>query len=292
MDLRSLSCVVALAEERHFGRAAVRLAMTQSALSQRIAALEADIGHPLFVRRKGPVAPTAAGEAVVRRARLAIASAEAARADARLAATGRLGRLRIGFTQIMLYAFLPELVVRFRAANPGVEVVLNELNSPTQEQALADGRLDVGLVHPPLAFSQLDMKPVGEIEMVLAMPARWPQARARSLRLAQCSDLPFLFPPRDIGPVFHDRIIAACHAAGFSPRIVQEATPMSTLIGLAAAGIGTGFVAACMSVVRRPGVAYVRVREDLPRLPVSVAWRRDDESPAVRRFAATATELE
>lgn len=289
MDLRSLSCAIALAEEGHFGRAADRLHMTQPALSQRISALEADIGHPLFVRSPGPVRPTEAGAALLRRARVAVANAAAARTDARATANGELGRLRVGFTQIVLYERVPELLAAFRNINPGIELELLEMDSPTQEMALAVGSIDVGLVHPPLAKPELTFRQIGGISLVLVLPADWPEAQHGAIRLSECRDMPFLMAPRRIGPTFYDGIIAACRVAGFSPKVVQEAAPMSTLIGLVATGLGAGFIAEPLSVIKRPGVAFVRVEGELPALPVSVAWRADNGSPAVRRFVELAT---
>jgi DNA-binding transcriptional LysR family regulator len=284
MDFRSLQCLIAVAEERHFGRAAKRLNLTQPALSQRIAALEAQIGHSLLVRGQGPIRPTDAGVAMIRRARVALANVEAAHLDARLAATGKLGRIKVGFTQIALYEFVPELIRRFRAEYPDVEIELNELNSPSQEQQIVDGRIDVGLVHPPLSFAELDSELLCEVKLVLALPSEWPQSGRRQLKLSACAEMPFLLAPRSVGPMFYDRIIAACRANGFSPRVVQEVTPMSTLIGLAASGIGAGFVARSLMSLQRPGAAYVRVSGNLPTLPIAVAWRRDSINPVIKRF--------
>lgn len=258
--------------------------MTQPALSQRISALEADVGHPLFIRSPGPVRPTEAGVALLRRARLAIENAAAAKTDARASAEGKLGRLRVGFTQIVLYERMPELLSEFRHANPDIELELLELDSPSLETALVAGRIDVGLVHPPLAKSDLAVRRVGGIKLVLALPASWTEAAKVTINLADCRDMPFLMAPRRIGPTFYDGIITACRAVGFGPDVVQEATPMSTLIGLVATGLGAGFVAEPLSVIKRPGVAFVRVEGGLPTLPVAVAWRADHGSATVRRF--------
>ncbi len=290
MDLRALESVVALADELHFGRAAMRLNMSQPALSQRISALEEEIGHALFLRVRGPIHPTEAGAAFVRRARVAIANADAAKSDAKLAATGSIGRLRIGFTQIVLYRSFPEMLRRFRGRFPKIETKLSEQYSPALEQALMDGRLDIALVHPPLVFKDLKFERLDDIPLVMAMPSDWPQAKEPSVRLGDCATMPFLMAPREIGPVFHDRIVAACRQAGFSPNVVQEAAPMSMLIGLASAGLGAGLVCECLSVVKPPGVSFLPVEDDLPALPIAVAWRRDNPNPAMKHFLEMAME--
>ncbi|KAB7614522.1 LysR family transcriptional regulator [Amylibacter sp. SFDW26] len=288
MNLRSFECVVALAEEAHFGQAANRLNITQPALSQRIATLEDQIGYPLFTRTRGPIYPTKAGIAFIRRARIAIANAKAAQTDAKLAATGLIGELKIGFTQIVLYRSFPQILRQFHTAYSGITTVLHEQYSLTQEQALLDGRIDVGLVHPPLTFKELDYHDMDRIPLVMVVPDNWPQAQQGIIKLSDCKDLPFILPPREIGPVFYDGLIAAFTNAGISPNIVQKAAPMSMLIGLASAGIGAGFVAECLSVVKMPGVTFLPVEDDLPKLPIAVAWNKDTENPAITHFVETA----
>ncbi len=283
MDLRSFQCVITLADEEHFGRAADRLHITQPALSQRIAALEDEVGHALFIRTRGAIKPTRAGEALIRRAHVVLANAEAAKADAKLAATGLIGRLRIGFTQIILYQAFPELLTRFRKAYPDIEIELQELISPKQEQALIDGHIDVGLIHPPLIHKELQFRSLEPIKLIMAMPESWPQSKLPSITLSGCAEMPLILPPRYIGPIFYDGIISACNRAGFSPNIVQEAI-MSTLIGLVSAGVGAGFVAEGFSVIKRPNVVYIPVDGDLPTLPVAAAWQPDVVNPAVNRF--------
>jgi len=288
VNLRSFQCVVALADEAHFGQAAKRLNITQPALSQRISALEDHVGHPLFTRTRGPIYPTKAGVAFIRRARVAIANAQAAQTDAKLAATGLIGELKIGFTQIVLYRSFPQLLKRFQKGFPDISTNLNEFYSLTQEQALLDGRLDVGLVHPPLTFKELDYHDLDRIPLVMVAPESWPLAQQPTVKLSQCKELPFILPPREIGPVFYDGIIAAFTQTGFSPNIVQKAAPMSMLIGLVSAGIGAGFVAECLSVVKLPGVAFLRVENDLPKMPIAVAWHKNTTNPAVNHFVETA----
>ena len=109
------------------------------------------------------------------------------------------------------------------------------------------------------------------------------QSACKSLRLEDCADIPWIMTPREIGPVFYDGILAACHRAGFSPKIVQEAV-MSTLIGLVSTGIGAGLVTEGFAVIKRPHMVYIPVKTDLPLLPVAAAWKKKSINPVVQRF--------
>ncbi len=287
MDIRSLYCVIALIEEAHFGRAANRLNITQPAFSQRIAALEEEVGHRLFTRNRGPIKPTEAGLAFARRAQIVIDNAEAATTDARLAARGKKDQLRIGFTPVALYQNFPRIVTQFRKAYPDINIEMKELLSLEQEQALRKGTLDIGLVHPPLVDKDLMFQSLESINLVLAIPTKWEQSKQTTISLEDCSDMPFLLPPRVVGPVFYDAIIAACHRAGFYPKVIEEVAPMPTLIGLISSGMGAGFVTEGMLSIQRSGVSFLRVNNALPKLPLALAWKRNANNSAIQHFIQT-----
>ena len=284
MDIRSLACFVAVAEDLHFRRAAERMNLTQPSLSQRIRALEVEVGATLFERDRRGVALTAAGAAFPGPARLAVQHADVARAQALRAVRGEVGHLRLGFTVIAFYGVLPEAVQAFRAQYPDVQVDLIEMNSPSLEAALAAGEIDLGVLHPPLSTPNLIVRPLPDEPLVLALPATHPLARKTTIRVAELAGEPFLLAPRRIGPSIHDRVIALFQAAGVTPNIVQDATPMTTLAGLVAAGAGLGFVTEGIARVARPGVAYRPVMPAPPVLPIAVAWREPAMSSTAERF--------
>lgn len=284
MDLRSLACLIAVAEDLHFRRAAERLHLTQPALSQRIRAVEAEIGTALFVRDRRGVALTPAGAAFLAPARQAVEAARQARAKALAAAKGEGGRLRLGFTVIAFYGTLPEAVQRFRLCHPDVVVELAEMNSPSLERARLAGELDLGVLHPPLETPSLTMASLPEEPFRLALPATHPLAAQDVVPVRALEGVPFLIAPRQIGPSIYDRIIALFQQAGVTPCIVQEVTPMTTLTGLVAAGAGMGFVTAGIARVDRPGVAFRHVWPDPPSLPMAAAWSGPAPSPTAKRF--------
>lgn len=289
MDVRSLTCFIAVAEDLHFRRAAARLNLTQSALSQRIRALEDEIGTPLLERDRRHVSLTPAGTAFLRHARAAVVSAGLARTDAMRAARGEIGRLRLGFTVIAFYGMLPLAVRRFRDRYPEIAIDLVEMNSPAIEAALAADEVDLGVLHPPLYTSGLDSRPLRPQRMLLALPEGHRLADQPLIAVRELRGEPILIAPRSVGPCFADRLMALFHAEGITPTIAQEVTPMTTLTGLVSAGTGLGFVTEGIATVSRPGVVYRPISPEPPSLPIAVAWRRGIKSLVAERFIEVVT---
>jgi DNA-binding transcriptional LysR family regulator len=291
MDLRSLLCFLTVAELLHFRKAAEKLHLTQPSLSQRIRILEEEVGTALFERDRRHVALTPAGVAFLEPAQKAVAYARAAKSQALRAVRGETGHLRLGFTVIAFYGVLPEAVRMFRSRFPDIVVELVEMNSPLLEAALTAGNLDLAVLHPPLATPGLHTHPLQDLPLVLALPTSHRLAAHPEIRVADLGGEPFLVAPRGIGPSIHDRIIALFQNEGISLNIVQEVTPMTTLTGLVAAGVGMGFVTNGIAAVGRPGVDFRPVKPDAPRLPLAAAWRPPQMTHASAAFLQVVAEL-
>jgi DNA-binding transcriptional LysR family regulator len=289
MDVRSITCFIAVAEDLHFRRAAARLNLTQPALSQRIRALENEIGTPLLERDRRHVSLTPAGIAFLQHARAAVVSAGLARAEALRAARGEIGRLRLGFTVIAFYGTLPLAVRRFRDRYPEIAIDLVEMNSPAVEAALAAEEVDLGVLHPPLYTSGLDSRALRPQRMLLALPEGHRLAHKPIVAVRDLEGEPLLIAPRSIGPSFADRLMALFHTEGIVPTIAQEVTPMTTLAGLVSAGTGLGFVTEGIATVSRPGVIYRPIAPEPPSLPIAVAWRQGKMSLVAERFIEVVT---
>jgi DNA-binding transcriptional LysR family regulator len=283
MDLRSVECFLRVAETLHFARAATELHLSQPALSQRIKTLEREVGVPLLARNRRGVRLTAAGEAFIEPAHSAVQHGRHAVDIARRAASGGQGRLRLGFTVIASYTWLPRAVQEFRAACPDVTVELTEINSPGVEDALHARDIDIGILHPPLERAELQQYPLPDEPMMLALPVGHSLAGATRLTFGDLSGQPMVVAPRAVGPVLFDKLVGCFRAAGVEPAVVQEATPMTTLAGLVAAGAGIGFVTRGIASATRPGVVFCQV-DGAPGVPMSAAWIGDRPPPTARRF--------
>ncbi len=282
MELRHLRYFQAVAEELHVGRAAQRLHMAQPPLSRQIQALEAELGLTLFERTRRGVTLTAAGAAYQERVRDVFAAVDRAAAEARRAAVGDLGRIAIGYVSSLAYVGLAELLRAFHATSPHVEVTVRE--GPPQEQldALIEGRLDVGFVRGPVVEGGLIAEIARREPLVVALPSRHPLSRRSRLELRELAGEPMLAFARARSPAFFDHVMGLCRAAGFTPRIVQEA-PLIDLVSLVSAGFGVALVPQSLRRVVRSGMV-VRPLVGAPRADLMMVRRADDQTPALQRF--------
>ncbi|MBI1891981.1 MAG: LysR family transcriptional regulator [Burkholderiales bacterium] len=288
IDLRQLRYFITVAEEMHFGRAAARLHMTQPPLSQTIQQLEAALGAALFARTQRSVSLTPAGEALLPEARRLLQQAAALPAIAQRAATGELGRLSLSFVSIADYSILPPALREFRERYPQVQLELREATSDVQLEDLARGRIDVGMLIPPLpdkAKAELQYLPVLSEPLILAAPKGMKALRGKTaVPLKALNDQPLIIFPRRIAPAFHDAILACFHEAGLTPRIGQEAIQMQTIVGLVSAGMGIALVPQSVSNLKRPGVEYKPIAGKTPLVETGLAWRRDNQAPVLHAF--------
>lgn len=284
LKLRYLRCFVAVAEERHFGRAARRLGVAQPAVSQQIRRLEELVGHPLL-RRKPRVEPTEAGEVLLRVARRIQGQLDEGLEAARRAARGETGRLVVGFAASVMLTELAAAIQAYRERFPGIELDLRELSTAAQLEALRAGTIDVGFVREPGGVDEsLIVEPILEEPFVIALPPGHACASRRTLKLEALADEPFVLFPREVAPGLHDRVVLMCRESGFMPRVVQEALEWLTIVALVDAGLGVSLVPASFERLRWGDVAYVRVRAPRVHTRICVGARRDGASPAARRF--------
>ncbi|MFM9922787.1 LysR family transcriptional regulator [Variovorax sp. H27-G14] len=299
IDLRAWRQFVAVAEELHFGRAALRLHMTQPPVTQAIAQLEKTLGVVLFDRTRRRVALTPAGEALLPDVRELLARALALPARARAAAAGQVGRVRIAFVSTVGFEQLPAWVREFRVLCPEVALELVEATGDVQIEAFARGEIDAGLMlHSPgaappgLARLAVSLEP-----LVLALPERHALARVPRLQLADVLAEPLVIFPRRIVPSLHDAIFDLYHAAGRVPQLSQEAIQMQTIVNLVSGGIGVAWVPESVTQFRRAGVVYRRAAEFvpaarrrsapvLPACETSLVWPEEANNPALARFVA------
>jgi DNA-binding transcriptional LysR family regulator len=284
LELRHLRYFVAVAEERHFGRAAARLHIAQPPLSQQIRRFEDELGEPLLYRTTRSVELSPAGEVLLDRGREILAAVDSAIEDARRAARGEYGRLAIGFTGSCTYEMLPSLAAALRRELPGVVLDLRgELLTPAQVAQLVDGTLDLGLLRPPVRERDLCTEVLRSEPLVAVLPAAHPLADADAVPLEVLRDEPFVTYPSHFRSVVHDAVEDACAAHGFKPLAAHEVAETSTLVSFVAAGLGVSLVPASVGNMTVEGAIYRPLVHDATRVELAAAWRRDDERPVLAR---------
>ena len=286
MELHQLRYFIAVAEERHFTKAARGLRVAQPSVSRAIRVLEEELGTPLFHRMKGNVALTPAGEIFLPWARRVLVDVDGATEEVReLADLGR-GRLAVGATPSLSITLLPPALAKFHAAFPGIDLVVREGGSGDLVAELEQGALDVALVIMPLrhADKALETAPLLREELVVAVPHDHPLASRKTMTIAELKGVPLVMF-RD-GYDLRAATIAACRRAGFEPVFALEGGEMDGVLRFAAAGLG---VAVVPSMVIDPAgpLRAVRLAEPLTRT-IGFANRRDRRlSRASREFVDT-----
>jgi DNA-binding transcriptional LysR family regulator len=232
---------------------------------------------------------TPAGRAFLPEARLTLAQAERAQRSAQRAARGETGRLRVAFVEAATHSgILPDVLSFFRAHLPSVGLSLFELDALRQAEAFQDGRIDIGILHsPPLdAARWLRVEPFYEEPVILAVSKAHALAARARLTLSALEEESFVSFPRIVAPEMYDDILARCRAAGFSPRIVQEAAGWHTLASLVSARVGIAFVPRSIAEFQQAGVIYRPVRGLDVRMSLAAMWKRAERSPVRERFVA------
>jgi DNA-binding transcriptional LysR family regulator len=288
MELRHLRYFVAVAEEGHVTRAAERLGMQQPPLSQQIQALERELAVQLFRRKPRGVELTDAGHALLDDARAILAHVDHAFATTRRTARGEQGRIAIGFTSSApFHPFVPRVIRAFREAYPLVALTLDESGTTELIDDLRNERVDAAFIRTPVADPMgITVNPLLEEAMLVALPATHALAASDTeLQLASLAAETFIVYRRPSGPGLYDAIFAACHAAGFSPVVGQEAPRIVSTLNLVAAGLGIAVVPASLARMQMDGVIYRPLRSSgQPRAPLLLATRRGDTGAVVRRF--------
>jgi DNA-binding transcriptional LysR family regulator len=286
MELRHLRYFVAVAEEGHITRAAERLGMQQPPLSQQIKALETELGAQLFRRLPRGMALTEAGRALLVDAEAILGHLAHAMEATKRTVRGELGRITVGFTSSApFHPFLPRVIRAFREASPMVALTLEEGGTTELIEDLRAERLDAAFIRTPVADPMgVTVNPLVEERMVVALPAGHALAGADGdMALERLAGEIFIVYRRRSGPGLYDAIFAACHAAGFSPVVGQEAPRIVSTLNLVAAGLGIALVPESLRRMQMDGVVY-RGLVDGPRAPLLLATRRVETGVVVRRF--------
>lgn len=287
MELRHLRYFLALTDELHFGRAAQRLRISQPPLTVAIQQLESEVGAPLFLRNSRGVQLTAAGQALVPAARSALEQAAQALHAARDAASGQVGRLHVGFAGTMLYRGLPQMLRRFQADHPRLQLTLREQSSSEQIVELQHARLDAGFAHVSHAPQGLAQWLVSSQPFVACVPATHALARRRSLPLSALAGEPLALVSRSVSPDYHARIVNACQGAGFMPQPLHELQHWLSVVSLVAQGLAVALVPEALQRAGLHGAAFVPVKDPhdtLPRYDTRCLWNPARDLPALGLF--------
>ncbi|MGW3431771.1 LysR family transcriptional regulator [Streptomyces melanosporofaciens] len=289
---RVLRYFMAVAEELHFGRAATRLYISQPSLSHQIRKLEETLETPLFVRSSRRVQLTAAGRTLVHEAPIALAALEQAVQLTRRAGAGITTTIRLGYTPVTSFDTLTVLLDALQEDHPDFTVDPRECFSAEIPERLCAGDLDIGLALSPQPLDGVGGEILREEPVSALLSTRHRLAAAPTIPVTVLRDETLQLFPRRLAPAYYDGIVAACHEAGFSPKICAfEEPPVNAMlarlssgrnVGLAPTSFAEHAAKAGTSIIRRDVVDPSIVAE------LSVLWPTKDPSPAIASVLATA----
>ncbi|WP_030793307.1 LysR family transcriptional regulator [Streptomyces sp. NRRL S-920] len=282
MQFQQLHYFVAVAETRHFTRAAERVHVSQPSLSQQIRALERELGAELFSRARGNIALTDAGEALLPLARRILADADTARIEVQELAQLRRGRIRLGATPSVCTGLLPDVLRAFHDRHPGIQLLIEEGGSHDLVRELARGALDLALVVLPLPSPSPALTTVELLREDLVVVSS-PRARrlGRSVRIADLQGERLVMFRH--GYDLRELTVAACRAEGFEPEFAVEGGEMDAVLGFVRAGLGVAVVP--RMVAERPGSDLRMTPLARPGLSrtIALAHRSDVAPPRAAR---------
>jgi DNA-binding transcriptional LysR family regulator len=279
MELRHLRYFVMVAEELHFGRAAKRLNMSQPPLSRQIQELEEELGFPLLVREYHKVELTGAGRVYLTQIKRILDHLDAARQDAGAVASGRKGRLRIGYGGHLPDGYLPRVVAAF-SAERYVDIDILESPSPRVLQMLREKTVDVAFVMEPFDKTGLLVRELMRDPVMIVVAAGHRLTTAPLSDLAQLADEEFVVCRRYEDPGARELVEGLCREAGFMPRVAHAVEHKQTALDLVAEGLG---VAIMLWNTTAPSerVRYLQFPNPAPYLTSAVAWREDAQAETI-----------
>ena len=286
LELLEMRSFIALCEERHFGRTAESLNISQPALSKQVRRLEDRLGGALLIRRSKGLHLTPAGDLFLQRARQLVADADATERITRLALQGEAGMLRVGFGVAVLARGLPDVIMKFRGRFPTVHLSVKNMSTSDQLQALSDRSIDIGFVRLPVTADHIEAIPLMTERLMVVLGKQHGDVLDG---LAGLHNEPFILPCRADSASFYDHVLRTCRAAGFVPRIVQETDVFFTALNLVRAGLGLSIAPSAIQLMRVPQIRFIETRVPEAEWSIGIAWNRQlPLSPLASNFRSMA----
>ncbi|MDX5628301.1 MULTISPECIES: LysR family transcriptional regulator [unclassified Brenneria] len=283
MEFRYLRYFVAVAEARHFTRAAEKLGISQPPLSQQIKKLENEIGTPLFKRLTRGVEMTEAGKMLYEDACQILKLTDTAVDRARSIARGEEGNFNVGFSaSSSFHPTVLQLLHAYRQRYPHVSLNPRQENTPNLITALHNRNIDAAFLRLPCdVSSELNREALLEEPMTLVLPADHPLHDKRHIQLSELKQNPLIMFPREVCPVLHDMILRTCYLSGYEPKLSQEAPQLTATIGMVSAGFGITIIPKSLSCIRMNGVSYHNIDDAGLNTQITLVWRQHEHSHIV-----------
>lgn len=292
MDIRQLECFIAVAEELHFRRAGERLGLSQSALSERISALEHELGARLFFRTTRQVSLTQAGSEFVKDSKRILADIDSSISNFRHTAESDLQHIRVSGVDEAISMLLPKTLLKFRETDPKVHVQVLEISSSEQHaQELIAHRTDVAFVRTSQDDEYIKSELLHRQPIVVVLSDKNPLSNSTSLSTTDIIDQPIVGYPRHARPILHEALWSNFRQVGVQPNIVCEIIDKSTLLQFVAQGLGIALAPKWVQNIAPPGVCFVPFEPLENNIDLYLAFRKSGNSKTVENFIETVRKI-
>ena len=290
MELRHIRYFIAAAEVENISRAALKLHVSQPALSRQIHDLENEIGFPLFHRSAKSLRLTEAGRVFLNEARSVIQRTEQAVEAARAVAVGQQKEIHVGYAPSLTLQILPRALRTFQEQLPDVRIALHDLSTDEMISLLREGGLHVALVARPMPgmLQGLQFDELASYPMCLAIAPKHPLARKRTITLEQALSSPLIVYNQKDYPEYHKQLEKIFAGVGKKPSIAEEHDGVTSLIAAVEAGRGFALVPGCLACMVGPRLKLVPIAPALEPVTVGIAWRKEDLSLVAGKFVECA----
>ncbi len=260
-------------ETLHFSKAAEELNITQQPLSFQIHKLEDELGFTLFERTTRSVSITPAGKEFQKNIEKALLYMKQGAENGKKISEGTIGKLRIGYNSLILSTNLIHAINEFKEQYPEVEFELKELNSPSLENEVLDGIIDIGIMGLIWEnYKELNYLEIAEEQSCIAIPKNWEFSNDRSIEIEQIKDQSFItYSPKTKRKSYQD-FISTCHYLGFDPKVIQTAETDLAVLGLVSSGLGIAFVPYCYKNIYPDSINYKPIKRHKIPIKIELVW--------------------
>ncbi len=286
--LRHFWYFLAVAEERHFGKAAKRLGMSQPPLSQQIQVLEQSLGLKLFERSRHGVRLTKEGAEIMGPVQRFMEHAQRLQLEVLDARQGRDTSVTIGAVNAALFDIMPRLTRIAKQRYPHLSLSVSEMDSARALSALQNGEIDIALARFDQPLRALEIRPIVKDQLVVVLPIDHRLTKVDRVALNELADENLVMSPRRLSPSFFDQVVSACRNVGFSPRVVHEVRSVVSQIAFVGCTATVGMVPSRSMRFGGSDVVFRPLAETIEVVTIAAAWdptRRKDVVPAIVEIA-------
>jgi DNA-binding transcriptional LysR family regulator len=281
IEFRHLNYFKTLAEELHYRKAAEKLFISQSALSQQIKQLEQYLGHSLFDRSNKRVVLNEAGKLFYRDAVQVIQKMQIAVNNVQLLQKGNTGQLGISFVASAMQSVLPALLKQFNRDCPNIEFHLEELTNKEQLLALGKGDIDLGFMRSNQVGQDMMIKSVYKETFTLVLPAEHPMTALDFNHIGELKDECFILFPNDQSQLYYQQIINLCADQGFTPKLSHRSIHAPTIFKLVENGMGLSIIPTSLATSENRGVKFIELKNIPQQTELYAVWKKVNDNPAL-----------